>query len=166
MIPLGLTERGSFFVGRKPSGRTVWVCKQSKCFTKFIRDPRKLFPKQKLPLPSRDTIRSILRDHLEMQANQQFCFAMRSGAIIHGSHSVKKCQTEKICMLLFSSDAGKKTVTEFQATHNRIESMVIKTSSNDIGKLLGRGPRSVLALRHSRTTQSLIDTLRAWHSLG
>ena len=166
MIPLGLTERGSFFVGQNQSGRGVWLCKQPVCVKKATVEPKKLFSRHHASTIEPNELLPVLQNHLKEAASQQLIMAMRCGAIIMGSHRVKNSETENIGLLLFSWDAGTQTISETLEAHRGAKSLTIGLSSNDLGYLLRRGPRSVLALRHSRRTQSLIDTLRAWDSLG
>ena len=166
MIPLGLTKTGSFFVGRRPHSKGSWVCKTPSCLAKIIDKPNRLKGRRKLTAPSSQSVRAHLKDHCSDLVQKQLIEAMRSGTILLGSHQVKKCKTENIEFLLFSGDSGTRTRSEISFHHNGIETFTIEISSRKIGELLGRGPRSVLALRRSRKTHGLIDTLRAWYSLG
>ena len=92
--------------------------------------------------------------------------AHKSGLIVLGSHQVRNCGKQNLLAIVFSKDAGTGTKAQISEIHNGVESFIFPNKSEEIGRLLRRGPRSVLALRHSRKTQSLIDTLRAWDSLG
>jgi len=166
MIPLRLTAGGSFFVGRNGSERTMWLCREPKCIHRILKNPGQIRRPRGTPPPTREIIDQGLSEFLRDSARRTLLSARKSGLIVDGSHRVKKCLQQNISAIVFAMDAGDTTRTQIEQIHNPVESLIFPATSREIGLLLSRGRRSVLALRPSRKTQSLIDTLRGWHSLG
>jgi len=166
MIPLGISQEGSFFVGRCTDGRGQWLCINSKCIHRILKEPHKIRRKRDCPAPSREMVQEQLFAHFSNEAKRHLVEASKSGLIVHGSHRVKKEVKQNLCVILFSTDSGTATRTQIEELYKQVQSWTFPLSSREIGRLIGRGPRSVLALQPSRRTQSLIDSLRGWVSLG
>ena len=166
MIPLGFDQGGSFFVGKPSQGRCRWLCLSPQCIQRIIKEPRKIPRAKNTPLPGSSLVQEKLRYHLSQTAKKLLTETRKSGLIIDGSHDVKNCDKQKLLAIMFSSDCGRSTRTQISEFHSGVSTFIFPYRSSEIGQLIDRGPRSVLALRPSRRTQSLIDTLRGWDSVG
>jgi ribosomal protein L30E len=111
-------------------------------------------------------LRQNLRYYFSKLITNALKEAAKSGVIVHGSQQVSISLNENIAAILFADNAGTQIRSLRDHKKNKVRTYIIPHSSAEIGALLGRGPRSVLALRPGRKTQSLIETLRGWHSLG
>ena len=166
MIPLGFDQEGSFFVGKQARGRSRWLCLEPRCIQRIINEPKKIPRPKDTPLPISSVIQERLKKHFAETAKKQLNGARKSGLIINGSLAVRNCAKQKRLVILFSSDCGASTRSQISKFHSEVLNYVFPYTSSEIGQLIDRGPRSVLALRPSRKTQSLIDTLRGWASVG
>ena len=75
-------------------------------------------------------------------------------------------QSDHLLAILLTADAGSGVSTEVTHSKSGISTYIIEANKAQIGHLLRTGPRSVLGLRSGRTTQSLIDSLQGWVSVG
>ena len=166
MIPLGIDQEGSFFVGTQRNVRGQWICREPQCLLRVVKEPKRIRRQQDQPSPSSEMVREQLVGYFSKEAQKLLLQASRSGLIVHGSHRVRKSQKQNLCVILFSNDCGDATRSQIRELNNKVSNCIFPLSSTEIGRLIGRGPRSVLALQASRKTQSLIDTLRGWASLG
>jgi len=166
MIPLGLDRGGSLLVGRTEGPRRMWLCRESTCVQKVVDDPKYLARALRGRPPSTSNLPKKLRTYFSANLIDALQKAAKSGVIVHGSHRVSLSLSENISAILFSADAGTEIRSHIGDKKNKVKTYIIPLSSIEIGVLLGRGPRSVLALMPGRKTQSLIETLRGWHSLG
>ena len=166
MIPLRLGQGGSFFVGHEGNFKTRWLCTNPKCIERVLKKPGQLRHQKDSPPPSREIIQQELSKYFVKRARFTLVDAQKSGVIVHGSQQVRNCTEQNLSAIVFSSDAGTQTRAQIAEIYNAVERLVFPDTSAEIGRLLRRGPRSVLALHHSRKTQSLIDTLRVGCCLG
>lgn len=166
MIPLRFDQGGSFFVGGLNTARTCWLCDSPECVSRILTKPALLRTRSHAPAPDRSVLRHELEQYLFQRARTMLVRIQKSGLIIHGSQRVKNCPEQNIIAIIFSNDVGPRTRTDIVHAKKSVETYVFPDTSAEIGRLLGRGPRSTLALQRSRRTQSLIDTLRVGCSLG
>ena len=166
MIPLRVSQGGSFSVGNQYSGRTFWLCASPKCVSQILKKPSLLRTQKRTAPPDITVILETLKQFLNHRARTTLVDTQKSGLIVHGSQRIKKCSKQNISGIIFSNDVGLRTRADIIEIYNSVGSYIFPDTSIEIGRLLRRGPRSVLALHHSRKTQSLIDTLRVGCSLG
>jgi hypothetical protein len=166
MIPLGLSRGGSLLVGHTEGSRRMWLCLTSTCIQRVVDDPRHIARAIRGRPPSTSDLRPQLQVYFSTAISNALQDAAKSGVIVHGSQRVANCLAENITTILFSANAGAEIRSRIGDKKNKVQTYIIPLSSAEIGVLLGRGPRSVLALRPGRRTQSLIETLRGWDSLG
>jgi ribosomal protein L7Ae-like RNA K-turn-binding protein len=131
-----------------------------------VDDPRHIARAIRGRPPSTSNLRQQLQVYFSDSIINALQEAAKCGVIVHGSQRVSNSLTENITAILFSANAGEEIRRRIGDKKNKVTTYIIPLSSAEIGTLLGRGPRSVLALRPGRKTQSLIETLRGWDSLG
>jgi len=73
---------------------------------------------------------------------------------------------DHLAAVLVAANENTHTWAQFSARFYTVKTFTFPISSAQIGDLLARGPRSVVGIRPGRTTQSLLDGLRMWHSVG
>lgn len=166
MIPLGLDRGGSLLVGRVEGSRGMWVCAKRECVEKIEEQPKLVARAIRSRPPDTRGLTKLVRQNLHDQICDQLRQSWRAGLIVEGSRRVMNCMDEELIFILMADDAGKQIRQRVDKNNSAISSLVIPMSMAEIGQLLGRGPRTVLGLRPGRKTQSLIETLRGWYSLG
>ena len=166
LIPLRLDRRGSCFVDSKGKGRTLWLCRDTTCVRAILKQPERLRRHIRIEPPNPEIIRVELSKYFTRSAIEELVHAHESGLIVHGSRKVRACMQQNIAAIVFSDNVGSSTMAQISEIHNSVKTYIFPANSIELGKLIHRGPRSVLALQHSRKTQSLIHTLRVGCSLG
>ena len=166
MIPLRLGQGGSFVAGSRGRPRTFWLCKNPTCIARLMKKPNQLLRAPHAVAHTPELVEQELSEYWVARARAALISAQNSGLIVHGSQRVRSAGEQNLMAIVFSKNAGVVTRAQISKIHNGIETFIFPDSSEKIGRLLRRGPRSVLALRDSRRTQSLIDTLRVGCSLG
>ncbi len=166
MIPLGLGLGGSLLVGPTVQTRRMWMCANSVCIHKIETNPKHLARALRGKPPPATDLRKQIRELQRLHISSALESAARDGMIVHGSQRVSIRLNENIEAIFYAADAGTGIRNRIADKLNVVSTYTIPFSRAEIGTLLGRGPRSVLALRPGRKTQSLLQTLRMWHSLG
>jgi hypothetical protein len=69
-------------------------------------------------------------------------------------------------VILLPEDAGSEIKIKMSKRNNPGLTLVIPISKAQVGEILNASPRSVLGLAPGCSTQSLIDSLQGWCSLG
>jgi len=144
----------------------MWLCLNPTCLQRAAEEPRHVAKAIRNRPPDTRNLPSMVQQYLRSQVAVQLQYAWRSGVIVHGSQRVMNCLNENISAVFFAADAGAEIKARTLKKNSSISNYIIPLSCAEIGTLLRRGPRSVLALRPGRKTQSLIETLRGWDSLG
>jgi len=163
MIPLGLNPEGSLVVWT--DHQRVWVCQRRQCLTKLAKRPGPLQRRlgrrakvDKLLLQSAEAWRINRISQLLQQAHRQ-------GLLIVGTKKTIDL-VEKLSAICLSQNAGTQTRDRFVSGNWPDKTFILPLSSGQIGALFARGPRTVVGIRSGRTTQSLLEGLRMWDSLG
>ena len=163
MIPLGLSPEGSLVVWT--SDRRAWICQRDPCIARLNKHPG---------LAKRRFGRSANVDHHLMESVQAWRIAQvsrllqrayRDGQLIIGAQNTID-SGKKVSAICLSLDAGTQTKDRISSTNCRDRTFILPISSHQTGALFARGPRTVLGIRSGRTTQSLLDSLQRWDSLG
>ena len=123
-------------------------------------------PQLLLGAPCASNTGNKLLAHFSSRAKSALLEARKSGLIIEGSHRFRNSDKQKVVGIILSSDIGCTTRAQITEKYNQVPTFIFPQNSLEIGRLMRRGPRSVLGLRPSRKTQSLIDSLRGWDSVG
>ena len=165
MIPLGLDQGGSLTVGTPDTGKRAWICRRRHCVERAETHPgsiaRHFKQRVKTPEDWKSQISAVRISHQTTLLRQ----AHRSGLVVSGRSQVIE-QSDHLLAILLTADAGSGVSAEVTHSKSCISTYVIEANKTQIGHLLRTGPRSVLGLRSGRTTQSLIDSLQGWVSVG
>ena len=106
-------------------------------------------------------MRTCPQEHLQPLLQQ----AHRQGLLIVGTKKTIDL-VEKLPAICLSQNAGTQTRDRFVSGNWPDKTFILPLSSGQIGALFARGPRTVVGIRSGRTTQSLLEGLRMWDSLG
>ena len=163
MIPLGTSPGGSLRVASHQ--RRAWLCQSEKCLANLSAKPHRLRKRfgsdvktsEKLGLDVQAWHRSRIKSLLQQ--------AHRDGRVLSGQHNTI-LGLDHLTVVLLAQDIGTQTVALNGDAFNAVKTCSLPFTSRQIGDLLGKGPRSLLGIRPGRGTQSLIDGLRRWPSLG
>ena len=138
-------------IGRAPRGRGSWVCPGCVARvgqTRFGRGS---------PGPDLEAVRVMLLEG----ASEALDRARDAGTIVSGRFDVGR--SAECAFVLVSRDAG---AVAQRALPAGVPVVRLPWSTVETGRLLGRGPRSVLAVRRSTVATQLLERLRLLDSLG
>ena len=138
-------------IGRAPRGRGSWVCPGC---VRRLRESR--FGRGS-PGPDVEAVRVML---VEGTA-EAFDRARDAGVIVSGRFDVGRC-AECACVLV-ARDAG---AVAQRALPAGVPVVRLPWSTVETGRMLGRGPRSVLAVLRSKVATQLLERLRLLDGLG
>lgn len=152
--------------GRLP-GRGAWVCPTRACVDQVSRRPRVLGRALKAdPGPGAVTeLGADLRRALLAELHRLLLRAWRSGSVVAGAGALAAGAPGYVAVVL-ASDASALTAAAARA---RCEDAVVADISLDrlaLGRLIGRGPRAVLAVRAGTPGDELAYRLRCLCALG
>ena len=138
-------------IGRTPRGRGSWVCPE--CVIR-LRESR--FGRNSSG-PDLDAVRAmLLRD-----AARAFDRARDAGVIASGRFDVAR--SAECAYVLVTRDAG---AVAQRALPSGVAVVRLPWSTAEAGRMLGRGPRSVLAVQRSAVATQLLARLRLLDGLG
>ena len=138
-------------IGRAPRGRGSWVCPGCVARVRQTRFGRGS------PGPDVDALRVMLVE----AAAESFERARDAGVIVSGRFAVGRAA--ECAYALVASDAG--SVAQ-RALPSGVPVVRLPWSTLETGTMLGRGPRSVLAVRPSAVARQLFERLRLLDGLG
>ncbi len=138
-------------VGRAPRGRGSWVCPG--CVER-LQESR--FGRGSSG-PDVEAVRVMLVEG----AAEAFDRARDAGVILSGRFDVARC-ADCACVLV-TRDAG---AVAQRALPSGVPVVRLPWSTLETGRMLGRGPRSVLAVRPSTVSTQLLERLRLLDGLG
>ena len=138
-------------IGRAPRGRGSWVCPG--CVAR-LRESR--FGRGSSG-PDVETVRVMLVEG----AAEAFDRARDAGVIASGRFAVAR--RAECAYVLVTRDAG---VVAQRALPSGVPVVRLPWSTAETGRMLGRGPRSVLAVQRSAVAAQLLERLRLLDSLG
>ena len=138
-------------VGRAPRGRGSWVCPGCVARVRQTRFGRGS------PGPDVEAVRVMLLEG----AAEALERAHGAGAIVSGRFDVGR--SAECAYVLVTRDAG---AVAQRALPAGVPIVRLPWSTVETGRLLGRGPRSVLAVRRSTVAKQLLERLRLLDGLG
>jgi hypothetical protein len=109
---------------------------------------------------------SDTKDFLESSWWNDLQLAHQQGLVVSGTAKVRKIDPQALIAILLSADAGASKKISFVSGNTGPETFIISKKSSHFSMRFNSGPRSVIGLKSGRTTQSLLNTLREWVSLG
>jgi hypothetical protein len=109
---------------------------------------------------------SDTKDFLESSWWNDLQLAHQQGLVVSGTAKVREIDPQALIAILLPADAGASKKKAFVFDNTGLETFVISKTSKHFSAQFNSGPRSVIGLKSGRTTQSLLNTLREWVSLG
>lgn len=160
LIPLHLGAGGLLVVGRASGGRGGWICPE--CVRPTAERPGPLFRCFKGRLSGADKLPANARLWLVSGFLDRLWRAQRQGLLVHPVDSASK----ELAAVVFSEDAKLPLSKAFDKQNNAALTYIIPVSSANLGAKLGRNACTAVGIKAGRSTQSLLRSLRGWHSVG
>lgn len=160
LIPLHLGAGGLLVVGRPNGGRGGWIC--PRCVRPTADRPGALFRCFRGRLSGADKLPENARSWLFSGFLDRLWQAQRHGLLIHPVDPSSK----ELAAVVFSEDAPAPLSQAFVDMNNEGSTFIIPISSANLGAKLGRNACTALGIKPGRSTQSLLRSLRGWHSVG
>lgn len=148
-----LSPQGEILVdyGRKLPGRGMYTCCDTDCLEKVVR--RKQFErvfKGRESAPNYESLRQSLTDQLRQRVANLLGMARKSGEVVSGSRLVlaELGRLPGLCLVLLSEDLSPAIAAKVNAAAEvRGVPCHVLFDKERMGQLLGKGERSVVALR-------------------
>ena len=163
MIPLGVSPGGALRVASHQ--RLAWLCQSEKCLASLLAKPHRLRKRFGSDVTTSEKLGLDVQAWHESRIKRLIQQAHRDGRVLSGQNKTI-LGLDHLTVVLLAQDIGTQTVTLNSDAINSVTTYSLPFTSRQIGDLLGKGPRSLLGIRPGRGTQSLIDGLRRWPSLG
>jgi ribosomal protein L7Ae-like RNA K-turn-binding protein len=143
----------------------AWLCQSEKCFANLLAKPHRLRKKFGSNGQVSDTLSLEVQAWHASRIKNLIQQANRDGRILSGKNKTI-LGLDHLSVVLLAQDIGTQTKALNADAISSVTTLTLPFTSRTIGDLLGKGPRSLLGIRPGRGTQSLIDGLRRWPSLG
>jgi hypothetical protein len=145
-------------LGRSPRGRGAWICPERACIegigaSRFGRGS----PYEGL----REQVRAVLLE----DASRAFEDARRAGAFLSGRHdAIEAVGGGDVLFLAYANGSGAAVRAKTAAPD--VVMVVLPWAPTELGRRLGKGPRSVLVARRILASATLLQRLRRWENVG
>ncbi len=160
LIPLHSGAGGSLLVGRPSSGRGGWICPG--CILPAVEHPQVFSRCFRTSISGVEHIPGLAREWLRNQCVSWLRLALRNGLVDSSPN-----QTQSDPFFIVRSNGHKSpNSSNIESEDNQPQTFVLDISSRDLGDILSKGPRSEVRIKPGRSTQSLLQSLRGWASLG
>jgi len=138
---------------------------QRKCVEKLCANPHRAKRRFGTKIQITNTLLKQAEAHHTARLKTLFLRAHREGLLALGPSKTIQV-SDHLAAVLVSVNKNPDTRAQFPTRIYPVKTFTLPLSPTQIGDLLARGPRSMVGIRPGRTTQSLLDGLRMWHSLG
>ena len=163
MIPLGLEPGGSVVVNGDQ--RRAWICSHLTCVHTLCENPHRAKRRFGSKVQITNALLTQAEAHHIARLKTLLLRAHREGLLVLGPSKTIQV-SDHLAAILVSANGEPNTRTQLASRFYPGRTFIFPLSSTQIGDLLARGPRSMVGIRPGRTTQSLLDGLRMWHSVG
>ncbi len=163
MIPLSLGP-GGLCVGRR-NGRSGWLCERQACLNALVERPSSA----SRSFRARVSLHPHLIDQIQAWRAERHRHCLRAA---HRSGLLVVLEADDAAMdhgcdlWVMTRDHEGATSDQIKLNKKGISTYIMAIDSGDISAIIGPRRCTLLGIRPGRATQSLLESLRRWDSLG